>query len=785
MGAVHKYDLTSDVTHLIVGDADTPKYKFVAKERPDVKCLLPTWVEALRELWIEGGEVNVQELEARYTLPALHNLRICVTGFEDLSYRKKIEDDVNNNGGEYRANLTKDVTHLIAKEASGAKHKYAVDWNIKIVGAEWLDQSLERGMILDETLYNLVIPPSERGRDAWIRRTVSSSSLNKRSFEENTALNGPRKLRRIASAKLSSQTNGLWTDIVTGKMHAEESDQDQWSEQHITVKPAVSPSAVRSMGTSTEARPLFSTTTNSTVAKSLQSGSTPEPRRTGIFAGKRLFLHGFNGKKTSILQKHLHSHAAEILPKFSAFTPAVMPAPDNEFLLVPYDSPPDQIPRILEHVHQPVVVTDMWVERNLHRKQFIRPQENITNQPFKRFPIPGFERLVVCSTRFEDVDLLHMSKAVRLMGATYDEEFSSKASVLVCYKVVTGQEKLRHAHHWNVPTVTADWLWDCVQSGELKTFDAYLVQPLLVQHPLQPNWDQKPKSEEAKPGGKKDEDTNIRGVPSSTTIMPDTKKCPNMTSLEKPIPNHPSKPDTSKTHLPPPVTGTSGPLREISPNSSPPKPSASPSKTISTNNTDSLRPQPSTSSTSDPALSSAINSFLAHHQNIRSASRTAINTNQPPPPNNARRRKRQLLGRAPSNASNLSRASSVDTVNTDGLGTPIELTRSASTVTNNNSHLTNGNSSLANGFPKQSFSNSTADTSMFDPLAAYEDGNGDGAREQCEEFQMTQLGYEDPDALAWRRKVERKLGGKVSGDEGEEVVLVKGVGRRTRQAMGR
>lgn len=87
MGAIHKPDLTSDVTHLIVGDADTPKYKFVAKERPDVKCLLPTWVEALRELWMEGGEPDVQALGLRHTLPALHKLRVCVTGFEDSMFK--------------------------------------------------------------------------------------------------------------------------------------------------------------------------------------------------------------------------------------------------------------------------------------------------------------------------------------------------------------------------------------------------------------------------------------------------------------------------------------------------------------------------------------------------------------------------------------------------------------------------------------------------------------------------------------------------------------------------
>ena len=85
MGAIHKYDLTSDVTHLIVGDTDTPKYKFVAKERPDVLCLLPSFVEAVRNKWLEGGDAQVEVLQVDHKLPTFTGLRICVTGFEDCT----------------------------------------------------------------------------------------------------------------------------------------------------------------------------------------------------------------------------------------------------------------------------------------------------------------------------------------------------------------------------------------------------------------------------------------------------------------------------------------------------------------------------------------------------------------------------------------------------------------------------------------------------------------------------------------------------------------------------
>lgn len=765
MGAVHKYDLTSDVTHLIVGDTDTPKYKFVAKERPDVKCLLPTWVEALRQLWVDDVEPDFLALESQYRLPTLHNLRICLTGFEDPAYRKNIEDDVNNHGGVYRPNLTKDVTHLIAKEPSGTKYRYAIEWNVKVVGVEWLSQSLERGMILDESLYNLSLPPTERGRNAWIRRVVSTSSLGKRPLDGAAALNMPRKLRRIASAKLNSQNVGLWTDIVSGDSKAAKLEQDQWSEQmdnHSSKTTDRSSVTVNSAATTTESsnlNPESSATTFNPVVPSLPGPLADSLQKRGIFTGKRLCLHGFNEKKTSILHKHLLSHGAEILPNQSSFTPATMSPPENELLLVPHDTPNGQLPSIEESIHQPVVVTDMWVERCLHRKQYLCPEVNITNRPFQRFPIPGFDHLVICSTGFEDVDLLHMSKAVKLMGATYDEDFSPKASVLVCNKVVPGHEKLRHAQHWSIRAVTADWLWDCIRLGELKDFQSYLVQPWSAES--HPGSDEAKKKSSDPVGSKIKKEPAASKEKSSDPTSGSSSHLPrsiehrgrNAPDIERTVPEDPAKKNSSKNKcppipdnsmaLPPPTLSNSNALREISPNSSPPKPSISP-----------FKPPPSSVSprkppSQGPALSSAISALLAQHQNARSSKPdhpTSLQQQARPPV----RRKRQLFGRAPSNASNLSRASSVDTINTDGVGTPVDSTRSTSMVSINNS-----NNNPIHPTCKPSIPSTTTDSILFDTSPEELEAAAAHLKNQEQQLQMTQLGYQDPDALAWREKVSQ------------------------------
>jgi hypothetical protein len=51
----------------------------------------------------------------------------------------------------------------------------------------------------------------------------------------------------------------------------------------------------------------------------------------------------------------------------------------------------------------------------LHGKELIDVQTTLC-RPFAKFPIQGFQELTICPTSFTGVDLLHLSKAVTLMG---------------------------------------------------------------------------------------------------------------------------------------------------------------------------------------------------------------------------------------------------------------------------------------------------------------------------------------------------------------------------------
>jgi DNA replication regulator DPB11 len=92
MGAITHADLMGDVTHLVVGDYNTPKYRYVAKERPDVVPMTTQWLEALRELWINDKEIDFESLETKHKLPTLASLRLSMTGCDDREARCSLLD---------------------------------------------------------------------------------------------------------------------------------------------------------------------------------------------------------------------------------------------------------------------------------------------------------------------------------------------------------------------------------------------------------------------------------------------------------------------------------------------------------------------------------------------------------------------------------------------------------------------------------------------------------------------------------------------------------------------
>ncbi|KAK4239592.1 hypothetical protein C8A03DRAFT_42822 [Achaetomium macrosporum] len=482
LGGQHKYDLTPDCTHLIVGDYDTPKYRHVAKERPDIRVMAAGWVEAVRNLWVQDAEIDFLALEREWQLrtfetgggeptadgsePQRRKLLCCMTGFEDPDERQQIIEKIEANGGLYTGDLTKRVTHLIVYKPEGRKYQAAKNWGVVTVSVEWVNDCVERGLILDEKLYDPVLPQHERGVGAWNKQRARISSLGKRLRENSAAQDeGKRKLRKTASMKLNSQRDNLWGDIL-GKPQTPEPAPTTVTQKvptNPTAFPAAQPSAAKA-----EAKSL------DTQDSKLSSFGVPDD--SAVFASCCFYVHGFSSQKSEILVNTIAYLGGLICHSLDEAISTSGAQLAHRFLIVPQTSTPDTHPKPPGNVH---IITEFYIERCLHKKYFSDPSQHVIGRPFPLFPIPGFEGLSICTAGFTGVDLNQVDKSIRQLGAKYEERFTANVSLLVSPSLsVIRKQKLELALAWKVPVVSAEWLWECISTGRKAPIKRFLFPEL-------------------------------------------------------------------------------------------------------------------------------------------------------------------------------------------------------------------------------------------------------------------------------------------------------------------
>ncbi|OHE96580.1 BRCA1 C Terminus domain-containing protein [Colletotrichum orchidophilum] len=481
LGGIHKYDLTPDVTHLVVGDYDTPKYRHVAKERTDIKAMDARWIDAIGDLWMKDADIDFAALEREWQLKPLEtcghvsdttdptearrgSLLLCMTGFDDPDQRTNIIDKINANGGAYTGDLTKRVSHLIVRKPEGKKYKAARVWNIRTVSLAWLEQSIERGLILDEQCFDPVLPAEEQGQGAWNRVTPRSASVGKRS-RSGAQEGGQRKLRKTASMKLGSQRDMLWGDILGNKPSGE------------------------------SAAPGDSTDRIEVQDSGIHDRMVQPSPDAGIFSTSFFFMSGFESWKSKILADTIVSLGGQVCDSFQELsTKGYEARPARRLLVVPQESQPSthlQVPP--KHVDEIQIVTEFFIERCLHNKAFCDPDSHILGRPLPAFPIRGFKDISICTAGFSGIDLLHVEKVVRQIGARFASRLNDTTSVLVCRTLAeTRNEKLKLAIDNDIPVVSSDWLWDCLTTGYIVPVKDYMFPELNQPSSLQP----KPKAKE-------------------------------------------------------------------------------------------------------------------------------------------------------------------------------------------------------------------------------------------------------------------------------------------------
>lgn len=365
-----------------------------------------------------------------------------------------IIDKIKANGGDYTGDFSKLVTHLIVHQPQGKKYAAARAWNTHTVALKWVDDSIERGIILDEKCYDPVLPEEDLGKGAWNMRVNRRSFLGKRQRAATLTKpeEGRRKLRKTASIKLNSQRENMWGEIL-GQPSAEQS-----ASHHIEepTQPLPNDSMLR--------RPIESVSqvAESTGRSRASSFGGQTNRGDTVFASCGLHVFGFSQQQTEILINTVSSLRGTIAASIGDLTSSE--GLSHRFVIVPQSAVPASHPLLPDGVE---AITECFIERCLHRRMLLNPRDHVIGRPFPVFPIEGFDKLSICTAGFTDVDLLQVDRATRQLGAKFEERFNAQCSLLVCTSLDgVRKQKLDLALIWRVPVVKANWLWECISQGK-------------------------------------------------------------------------------------------------------------------------------------------------------------------------------------------------------------------------------------------------------------------------------------------------------------------------------
>ena len=155
-----------------------------------------------------------------------------------------------------------------------------------MVAEEWLVDSVERGMTLDETLYDPRLEFTKRGLNAWNRNHPKKKFIiGKRTRqEEQDDQGGRRKIRRTLSTKLSGAHDAIWADIKSRPV--DKQARNEW--QHD------SQAAEQDKLNTDGPRP------NNGLNDKDKALTITSKASKGLFSGLTIFVHGFSDSKVCL-----------------------------------------------------------------------------------------------------------------------------------------------------------------------------------------------------------------------------------------------------------------------------------------------------------------------------------------------------------------------------------------------------------------------------------------------------------------------------------------------------
>eukprot|EP00118_Oscarella_pearsei_P004465 m.19150 g.19150 ORF g.19150 m.19150 type:complete len:1238 (+) comp27800_c0_seq1:76-3789(+) len=497
MGGQPAKDLSADVTHLVAGSVLSEKYR-VAVGQLGIPVMASEWVTTCWKESKKRGVAAGDEEFLVYRCPCFHGCQVCVTGIEERLAVKRL---VEENGGKYSGELDKEnCTHLVAGRKSGDKYEFAQKWEVTSVSPQWLYDSVEAGVCLDEAQYP-VVEAAEKTKKVSRPKTYLTGCRVMLDGNEDA----DQQLKNIvlnAGGTVSAVIDGTVTHIIAtvigglnnlkqptpflispqwlldcSKERRKLAETDYELDIHtVNDIPSEETKAVHAKGAAEEEAEDHCDNDDDPILKqylvpgeetTVQIPTSMAPTSSGPLSGKSFSVFDVSDSQASQLQKEIRGKGGSISTSIDT----------ADALIVSIDS------GILSRHSSQLVLTTFWFAVVVRKNQWVSPDDHPLYRPIAiSDDFKPFRGLVFSISQFEDDERNVLTNFVELLGGLMQQYMLKqdsqnermKRTTHLLLKSADGAKYVKTAD-WGIIPASMLWPIECARQRKRLPEDDFII----------------------------------------------------------------------------------------------------------------------------------------------------------------------------------------------------------------------------------------------------------------------------------------------------------------------
>ncbi|KAK4701222.1 hypothetical protein P7C70_g5012, partial [Phenoliferia sp. Uapishka_3] len=455
----------NDITHFITDTLDFPEYEEIVQRAENAELREQGFkpIEIVTPLWATKS-YDVQALQGTRYFSAdkalyFSGLTFCTSELPDTD-AAAIQAGVTSLGGQWRYELTKEVTHLFVVAPDGPKYvsaiTHGVNFGMVVLLPHWFEECLKLRQLVPIDTYQFPEPPL-----LDLHEHAATKSYEERVADyfkkKNTVANKAPVLPTMTSSILGVKPG---YNCILG-------DRQRVSEiyQRTAAVHLEKPSSAD-----------LSTTNGGSVSSKAASVPTPIDLalcEAQIFAQRIIYLASDLGLRSG-LEEAIKKRVEDAGGECWSWGVDGMKANEEsdqwerrrraEKALERANTVVTRSREGWEYwsafVQEKTIGNLPWMYHVLATSKLDAPLDHLLHYPLPRGPVSGFENMTITISNYSGPARDYVRTMIESLGGQFDGAMSKKTDV-----VITASEfgqKVKHAKQWGIPIVSHAWLENCI-----------------------------------------------------------------------------------------------------------------------------------------------------------------------------------------------------------------------------------------------------------------------------------------------------------------------------------